>query len=243
MKAVILSISPNANIIDISHDIEKFDIRMAAYTLACAAPYFPKGTIHVAVVDPEVGTKRRALLVQTQNAFYIGPDNGILPLATNNQGIQHIFEITNPKFMLTRISNTFHGRDIFAPVAAHLANGTQPKEFGPEINKISTPKFATVVRKKNMLTGEVLHVDGFGNLITNFRTEELDSMSIRETVNIKIKNHKLRLKLGKTYEDVKKKEAVALFGSHGFLEVSVNQGNAETAFEAKRGDKITLFKL
>ena len=242
MKAVILGISPSANIIDVSHDIEKFDVRMAAYALACAAPYFPKGTVHVAVVDPDVGTRRRPLLVQTQTAFYIGPDNGVLALATNNQGIEHIFEITNPKFMLTRISNTFHGRDIFAPVAAHLANGTQPKEFGPEINRISTPKFARIVRKRNMLTGEVLHIDGFGNLITNFREEELDSMDIKETVNIKIKNHKLRLKLSKAYADVKKKEAVALFGSHGFLEVSVNQGNAGTAFEAKRGDKITLFK-
>jgi hypothetical protein len=134
MKAVILGISPSANIIDVSHDIEKFDVRMAAYALACAAPYFPKGTVHVVVVDPGVGTRRRSLLVQTQTAFYVGPDNGILALATNNQGIEHIFEITNPKFMLTRISNTFHGRDIFAPVAAHLANGTQPKEFGPDFN-------------------------------------------------------------------------------------------------------------
>jgi S-adenosylmethionine hydrolase len=242
MKAVILRISPNTTIIDITHDIEKFDIRMAAYTLACAAPYFPKDTVHVAVVDPGVGTKRRALLVQTQSAFYVGPDNGVLALATDNQGIKHIFGITNPKFMLTRISNTFHGRDIFAPVAAHLTNGTQPKEFGPEIKRISTPKFARVARKRNRLTGEVLHIDGFGNLITNFRKEELDSMGIKETVNIKIGNHKLRLKLGKAYEDVKKREAVALFGSHGFLEVSVNQGNAGTAFKAKRGDKITLLK-
>jgi S-adenosylmethionine hydrolase len=242
IKAVIVGISPNANIIDISHDIDKFDIRMAAYTLACAAPYFPKGTVHVAVVDPGVGTRRRPLLVQTQNAFYIGPDNGVLALATSNKGIEHIFEITNPKLMLTRTSNTFHGRDIFAPAAAHLANGTQPKQFGPEIKRISTPKFARVSRKRNMLTGEVLHIDGFGNIITNFRQEELDSMGIRETVNVKIKNHKLRLKLGKAYADVKKKEAVVLFGSHGFLEVSVNQGNAETAFKTKTGDKITLSK-
>jgi S-adenosylmethionine hydrolase len=243
MKAVILGISPTANIIDISHDIEKFDIRMAAYTLACAAPYFPKGTVHVAVVDPGVGTRRRPLLMQTQSAFYIGPDNGILALVTGDKGIEHIFEITNPKLMLARTSNTFHGRDIFAPAAAHLANGTQPKEFGPEITKISTPKFARIIRKRNMLTGEVLHIDGFGNIITNFLQEDLDSMGIKETVNIKIKNHKLKLKLGKAYADVKKKETVALFGSHGFLELSVNQGNAGTAFKTKTGDKITLSKL
>ena len=242
MKAVILSINPNTNIVDISHDIEKFDIKMAAYTLACATPYFPKGTIHVAVVDPGVGTRRRAILVQTQNVFYVGPDNGILTLATGNQEIQHIFKITNTKLMLTKTSHTFHGRDIFAPAAAHLTNGTKPKEFGPEIKRISTRTFATISTKNNTLTGEVLHIDGFGNIITNIRQENLNSTAIKGTVNIKTRNLKLRLKLGKTYADAKKKEAIAVIGSHGFLEVSVNQGNAQTTFKAKRGDKITLSK-
>lgn len=240
MKAVILSISPNVSIVDITHDVEKFDVRMAAYVLACAAPYFPAGTIHVAVVDPSVGTRRRALIVQTQSAFYVGPDNGVLALATNIQGVKHTFEITNRKYMLSKISNTFHGRDIFAPAAAHLANGTQPKEFGPEIRRISTPVFARVIRRKNTLIGAVLHIDGFGNIITNFREEELDWMNIKETLTFKIKNHKLRLRLGQTYAEVKKKEAIALFGSHNFLEVAVNRGNAAATYKVKRGDKITI---
>jgi len=242
MKAVILGINPNANIIDITHDINKFDVRTAAYTLACAAPFFPKGTVHVAVVDPGVGTRRWPILVQTPKAFYVGPDNGAATLAAGNEGIEHIFRITNRRFMLSTISNTFHGRDIFAPVAAHLTRGTQPTELGPETEKILTPKFARVAKKKNMLISEVLHIDSFGNIITNIREEELHSINIEETVNIKINNHKLRMKLGKAYADVKKGEPVALFGSHGFLEISVNQDSGAATFKVKAGDRITLFR-
>ena len=242
MKAVILRISPNANIIDITHDIDKFAVRTAAYALACAAPFFPMGTVHVVAVDPGVGTRRWPILVQTQKAFYVGPDNGVATLAAGNEGIEHIFRITNRRFMLSTISNTFHGRDIFAPVAAHLTRGTQPTELGSETEKILTPKFARVAKKKNMLISEVLHIDSFGNIITNIREEELHSLSIEETVNVKIKNHTLRMKLGKAYADVKKGEPVALFGSHGFLEISVNQDSGAATFKVKTADRITLFR-
>jgi S-adenosylmethionine hydrolase len=123
MKGVILTIIPNATLVDITHDIEKFNIRMAAFTLASVAPYFPKGTVHLAVVDPGVGTQRRAILVQTTQGFFVGPDNGILILPAQNQGIEHIYQLTNPKFMLPGVSSTFHGRDVFAPAAAHLDKG------------------------------------------------------------------------------------------------------------------------
>jgi S-adenosylmethionine hydrolase len=242
MKAVILRISPNTTIVDITHEIEKFNVRMAAYTLACAAPYFPDGTIHVAVIDPHVGTERRALVIKTRNAFYVGPDNGVLALAATNEGIKHVFKITNRRFMLLRISNTFHGRDIFAPVAAHLANETKPREFGPEIRRISTPEFARVARKKNALIGEVLHVDGFGNIITNFKRGQLDSIGIKGAVAIGTKNRNVTLRLCKAYAEVKKKEPLAVFGSQNFLEISVNQGNAAAIFKVKDGDKITLLR-
>src|SRR3972149_4202335 len=130
MKAVILGLSRNATIVDISHEIEKFNIRMGAYVLASAAPYFPKDTIHVVVVDPTVGTKRRPLIIQTENAFYVGTENGCLALTIKNQHVKHIYEITNQKLMLPKTSNTFHGRDIFAPAAAHLSNGVRIEEFG-----------------------------------------------------------------------------------------------------------------
>ena len=147
MKGVILTINPNATIIDITHDVEKFDIRMGAFMLASAAPYFSKGTVHLAVVDPGVGTERRAILVQTKQGFFVGPDNGVLMLAAKNQGIEHTYELSNPKFMLPKVSATFHGRDIFAPAAAYLDIGVKPAEFGPEITDAVMPEFTRVKRE------------------------------------------------------------------------------------------------
>ncbi len=240
MKAVILDICPNATIIDISHEIEKFNIKMGAYILASASPYFPKGTIHITVIDPGVGTKRRPILIQTKHGYFIGPDNGVLALAATKQGIDHVYEISNRKFMLPTISNTFHGRDIFAPAAAHLANGTSLSEFGPEIRTITTPKFAKIIKRKNMLIGEVLHIDKFGNVITNFGETELELLKAKATITFKLKNKRLKLKLCKTYGDVKPLKPLAIIGSHNFLEISVNQGNAAEAFKMKYGDKVII---
>jgi hypothetical protein len=242
MKGAILGISPNTSIVDISHDVEKFNVRMAAYTLASAAPYFSKGTVHVAVVDPGVGTKRRAILIQTRQAFYIGPDNGVLTLAARSQGIEHVFRITNAKFRLPKISNTFHGRDIFAPAAAHLSKGVQPAEFGPEIQKISLTPLARIIREKSMLVGEVLHTDGFGNLITSFPQDMLLSLGVKSKIGVKLKSRRLTLDLCKSYAEAKKNDALAIVGSHGFLEISINQGNAAADLGVKTGDRITLFR-
>lgn len=242
MKAVILSINPNATIVDITHEITKFNIRMGAYILASAHPYFPKGTIHVAVVDPDVGTKRRPLLIRTERNYYIGPNNGVLALAAKNQDVTHIYEITNRKLMLPKISSTFHGRDIFAPAAAHLANGTPPEEFGPETHKIVMPKFAKIIRRKHMLIGEVMHIDGFGNIITSFGEKEVEFMKIKHIANVKLRNARLKLKFCKTYAEVKPQKPLTLIGSHNFLEISINQGNAAEAFKIKSGDKVTLYR-
>jgi S-adenosylmethionine hydrolase len=242
MKAVILNISPNALIVDITHGVEKFNVRMGAYVLACASKYFPKGTIHVAVVDPGVGTERRAILVQTENAFYIGPDNGVLALAVKSQKIEHVYEIRNRRFMMPKISNTFHGRDVFAPAAAHLANGTLPAEFGPEIREIVTPEFAKVVRREDVLVGEVLYVDDFGNVITNFGEKELELMDVKDAVNVEFKNVRLKLKFCRAYAEVEPQKPLAIIGSHNFLEISINQGNAAETFKIKAGDKIKLYR-
>jgi S-adenosylmethionine hydrolase len=242
MKAVILSICPNAQIVDITHQIEKFNIRVGSYTLACATPYFPKGTIHVAVIDPSVGTKRRPLLIETEKDFFIGPDNGVLALAAKAQEIRHVYEISNRNFMLPKVSNTFHGRDIFAPAAAHIANGVPPSELGPEVEDIVVPEFAKLAKKKNAVVGEVLHVDSFGNIITNFEEKELKLMGISDTVNVKLKNRLLKLKLCKAYAETPPKQPLATIGSHNFLEIAINQGNAAEKFKAKTGDKITLYR-
>jgi S-adenosylmethionine hydrolase len=241
MKAVILSISPDTTIIDVTHKIEKFNIRMGAYVLASASLYFPKGTIHVAVVDPSVGTRRHPILIQAKNSYYIGPDNGVLALAAKNQGIEHVYEISNRKLMMQKISNTFHGRDVFAPAAAHLANGTLPVNFGPEIHDIVMSKFAKIVRRKNTLVGEVLHIDDFGNIITNFGDIELRLINAKNAIGIKLKNVRLKLKLCKAYANVKPQEPLAIMGSHGFLEISINQGNAAETFKIQYGDKIILY--
>jgi len=241
MKAVILGINPKATIVDISHQIEKFNIRMGAYVLAAAAQYFPKGTIHVAVIDPGVGTERRPIIIETNNGCFVGPDNGVLVLAAEKQGIRHVYEITNEKLMRSKISCTFHGRDIFAPAAAHLADGKLPKEFGPEIYNMLTTEFAKIIKKRDKLIGEVIHIDDFGNIITNFGEKELKLMKVRDIVNVELKNLKMKLKVCKTYAEVAPQKPLAIIGSHDFLEISVNQGNAADTFKIKTGDKITLY--
>lgn len=242
MKAVILNISPNATIVDITHQIDKFNIKMGAYTLASATPFFPKGAIHIAVIDPRVGTQRPALCIQTKNAYYLGPDNGVLALAAKTQGIEHVYEITNPKLMMPKISNTFHARDIFSPAAAHLANGTPPTELGPQTKKIATPKFTKVTENKNTLAGEVIHIDDFGNVITNIEKKHLQTIKLGKTVRIKIKNTSLKAKFSKTYSEGKAKELLALIGSHNFLEISINQSNAAKTLKIKDGDRVLLYR-
>jgi S-adenosylmethionine hydrolase len=238
MKAAILSLSPDTTIIDITHEIAQFNIRMGAYVLASAAPYFPEGTIHVAVVDPGVGTRRRPIVIQTQNGFFIGPDNGLLILAAEKQGTRSIHEITNPRLMLPRVSSTFHGRDVFAPAAAHLANGVAPAEFGPEVRDVVKPDFAQVTLREGVVAGGVLHVDNFGNIVTNISEKDLVRIRLAGVVNVKLRAQELELKFCKAYGEAKPMEPLALIGSHGYLEIALNQGSAAEKFKAKPGDKI-----
>jgi S-adenosyl-L-methionine hydrolase (adenosine-forming) len=239
MKGVILSINPEAKLIDITHDVKQFDIRMGAFMLASAAPYFPKGTVHVAIIDPEVGTDRRAILIETERGFFVGPDNGVLMLAAQNQKIQQIREITNSQFMLPRVSNTFHGRDIFSPSAAYLEKGVSPSQFGAEIANPTWPNFAEIKYKKDVILGEVLHVDDFGNIITNIPEQEPRQKQIKG-FSIVLRRKMLNLKFSKTYGNGKFKEAVAIIGSHGYLEIALNQGNAAEEFSVTAGDEISV---
>jgi S-adenosylmethionine hydrolase len=238
MKGVILTINPQAKIVDITHDIEKFNMRMAAFILASATPYFPERVVHLAVVDPGVGTQRRAILVQTKKSLFVGPDNGILILAAQSQGIEHIYQLTNPKFMMPSISDTFHGRDIFAPAAAHLDKGSQPIEFGQEITNPIKPEFAEVKRRNGSLMGVVIHIDGFGNIITNIKEKMVQNYA--ERVKIELPKISLILAFGKAYTHAKLKEPLLLIGSHGFVEISLNQGSAAEKFHAKAGDEVVL---
>lgn len=241
MKAAILSLSREVQIIDISHQVEKFDVRTGAFLLACAAPHFPEDTIHVAVVDPGVGTVRLPIIIQTLNACYVGPDNGVLALAVRNDGgPRSVHKINDRKLMLPNVSSTFHGRDVFAPAAARLANGRRPAEFGPKISKIDAPTFAQVIQKQGTLVGEVIHIDDFGNIITNFRPKDIRLVKTEPVFKARIKNTELTLKLCKTYAEVSQHEPLALMGSHSFLEISMNQGNAAESLKTKEGDKIAI---
>ena len=240
MKAAILSICPTVTIVDVTHEVEKFNVRTGAFLLASATPFFPEGTIHVAVVDPGVGTRRRSILMQTKRGSFVGPDNGLLVLAAEKQGVTVVREIANPQFMLPNVSSTFHGRDVFAPAAAHLANEVMPDVFGPEIRDFVKPEFAKVARKNNKLTGEVLHVDDFGNITTNISAEKLVLLNTRDVVNVELSNFRLKLNVRKTYAEAKSHEPLALIGSSGYLELAVNQGNAAETFNAKTGDKIKI---
>ncbi|MEM1606525.1 MAG: SAM-dependent chlorinase/fluorinase [Candidatus Bathyarchaeia archaeon] len=245
MKAVILSIFPNVQIVDISHEVRKFDIRMGAFLLARAAQFFPKGTVHVAVVDPGVGTERRPIIVETEKSFYVGPDNGLLMLSAQRENIRHVYVIENRKYMLRCISRTFHGRDIFAPAAAYLASGIPPSELGPEIYDPIMPQFAKPKVLKNSIKGEIIYVDDFGNLVTNITDFDLKLLEIEEGDNIIVElgGEEVLLKICKAYGEVQTGMPLAIIGSCNFLEISVNQGNASKFFGVKDGEEIIVYKL
>lgn len=244
MKAVILSICPDVTIVDICHEVNKYDIRTGAYMLARAAPFFPEGTIHVAVVDPEVGTKRRPIIITTGRHIYVGPDNGLLVLSAEKEGIGKVYEITNKNYMMKNISRTFHGRDIFSPAAAYLALGIPASNFGPEIYEINRPSFSQPKIHSQEVFGEVIHVDGFGNIVTNLSSEHLKHIGVREeqSLTVALKNSKIRAKWSSSYSEVPVGKPLIIEGSSGFLEVAVNRGDASKLLDAKAGDQI-VFKL
>jgi len=242
MKATIVSINPLAILIDITHEIDKFSIRKGAYVLASAAPYFPLKTIHLAVVDPGVGTKRQPIIVETKRSVYVGPDNGLLMLAADKEEIINVYAIDNPKYMLSRVSKTFHGRDIFAPAAAYLTKGVSPSEFGSKIYDYVFPNFVKSCIENGELLGEILHIDDFGNVISNISGEDLRQAGVHEThsLNVKINDKNFNLQFCSTYNNVPIDNPLTLIGSSNFLEFAVNQGSGRMFFNAKVGDLISV---
>ncbi|MCW4016359.1 MAG: S-adenosyl-l-methionine hydroxide adenosyltransferase family protein [Candidatus Bathyarchaeota archaeon] len=238
MKAVVLSVNPKACIVDVSHDIEKFSVHVGAYVLACVAPYFPPKTVHVAVVDPGVGTKRRPIIVETRRSFYVGPDNGLVMLVAHKEHVVNVYLIDNPKYVSSNISNTFHGRDIFAPVAAYLSKGVKPSDFGPVIQDFVFPDFAKPCTKNGALVGEVLYIDDFGNIISNISAQDLKHYGVAEgdCLVVVVGDKTLNLQFCSAYGAAPVGSCLALIGSGNFLEVAANQGSACKFFGAKIGD-------
>jgi S-adenosylmethionine hydrolase len=240
VKAAIFSICPEAEVIDITHDVERFNIRMGAFLLASATPFFPPGSVHVAVVDPGVGSERRPIAIETSRSVYVGPDNGLLVPAATREGIQHVYVLTNRSLMKDTISSTFHGRDIFAPVAAHLACGTQPKEVGEEIMNYERLSFREPKFNRQGITCEAIHIDHFGNIVTNIPQLNMEELNSIPKVVITIHSKRVRARLVKAYSDIDKKEVGLIFGSHGFLEVATREDNASRRLKTKAGDTIRL---
>ena len=223
MKGVILSIAPAARLVDITHAIPSHDLAEAAFILDSAYRYFPAGTIHVAVVDPGVGSARRAIASSMDGHVFVGPDNGILPLCANSE----TYHITNASLFHHPVSHTFHGRDIFAPVAGHLARGAPLESVGPRI-----VNFTKKAQPKPRPT--VLRVDKFGNIITNIRREDLSPDFAIRIAGLEI--HRLL----SHYDDAQPGEFFAIEGSTGYIELSLKQGSAAERLHVGRGAEIEV---
>lgn len=239
MKGVIAGINPEATIIDISHKVSPQDISEAATVLRDSYRYFPKGTVHLVVVDPGVGGNRRPIIVETADYTFIGPDNGVFTPIYESGEVLKAIEISNKDLLLPHVSNTFHGRDIFAPAAAAISKGFHISVFGHEVTDYIKMKTSLPRVSGNIMLGEVSHVDNFGNLITNIDKDTFSSFVGTNGFHINIKNRTI-LDLDKTYSDGDRGELLALIGSSNRLEISVNQGNAADTLGAEKGRLVEI---
>ncbi|MCS6936109.1 MAG: S-adenosyl-l-methionine hydroxide adenosyltransferase family protein [Candidatus Bipolaricaulota bacterium] len=239
MKGVALQICPGATFVDLSHDVERHNVREGAFLLWMTAPYFPDGTIHCAVVDPGVGTERRAIIIKTQKHFFVGPDNGLLLPAASRLGDFSVYLIQNTKFFRPEISKTFHGRDIFAPVAAHLANGIPPEEIGPPAEEWVKLSFGQGLRRGDLLEGDVIYIDSFGNAITNIAGELLPK-TLKSNLIIETERKSSSARYARTYGDFPPDELIVTVGSHGHVEIAVVRGSAAQRLRLRAGDPIKI---
>jgi S-adenosylmethionine hydrolase len=234
MKGVIAGICPEANVVDITHHVPPGDIRAGAFFLERAFAYFPRGTVHVAVVDPGVGTARAAIALRGEGHFFVGPDNGVLSLAARRG---RAVALTREAYFLPHVSNTFHGRDIFAPVAAHLAKGTPLDSLGPSKKRFAKLAWPKPRKTKLGLTAEIVSVDRFGNLITNL--EPVHWKALRRP-HLEAGTFSCA-RLAENYQAVRKKELVAVFGGYGLLEIAARDASAAKILGLTAGDAVRLF--
>jgi len=244
MKGVIWGICPTAQISDLSHMIQAQNIREAAYIFARSVPYFPKDSIHIVVVDPGVGTKRRPMAAKIGDWFFVGPDNGtitgLLQRAEQAGWQTEFVELNRIKYWLPNVSFVFHGRDIFAPVAAHVANGVPLRELGTSFTDPLRLELPKPEKTKDGWRGEVIHIDHFGNISSNIRAEDLGE-AMRQKENIMVHLNGIVIKgMVDTFGERPVGELITLLGSTGNLGISVVNGNAAAGFGVKIGDEITV---
>ncbi len=240
MKGVIYRINPRARIVDLCHEIESHNIHDAAFLLRSSYPYFSEGTIFLTVVDPGVGSERKAVIVETEKHIFVAPDNGILSFLGAKE-IKRIIQITNEEYFLKPVSDTFHGRDIFAPVAARLSRGEEVEKFGTPGKEIKKLKFSAPEVRKNRLTGEVIYVDRFGNLLTNISRDAFLGFVKDKKFCIVIGKTKIA-KISSSYEEGKKGLPVAIFDSFHNLEISLYRDDASRRLNLNKGSKIRVEK-
>ena len=244
MKGVICGICPTVQISDLSHMVPAQNIREAAYIFARSVPYFPKGSIHVVVVDPGVGTQRRPMAAQIGDWFYVGPDNGtitgLLERAEQDGWQKKFVELTNKQYWLPVVSHVFHGRDIFSPVAAHLANGLPLTDLGMSFDDPVRLELPKPERTQDGWRGEVIHIDHFGNISTNIRVEHLgEAIQQKKNITVRLNRHVIHGMVN-TFGERPIGELIALFGSTGNLGIAVVNGNAQQRLATKVGDNVEV---
>jgi S-adenosylmethionine hydrolase len=236
MKGVILRINPDARLVDITHEIEPHNIAQAAFVLANAVPYFPPDAIHLVIVDPGVGSARRALAAQVGETFFVAPDNGVLSFVLRPSS--SVVHLNNTAYFLPRVSTTFHGRDIFAPVAAHLSLGVPLTALGTPIDDWVQLPLERATRHDDHIIGRVVYIDRFGNAITNIGEEMLEGFD-RARLVVRIGAHTLR-GIHATYADASPGDALALVSSSWRVEIAVREGNAAQVLSICVGDVVTI---
>lgn len=242
LKGVILKINPEVTIIDITHAVTPFDLLDGALAIASAYAYFPPRTIHVVVVDPGVGTERRPILVSGQNQYFIAPDNGVLSGVYEKEQNFAVRHLTSEHYFQQPVSKTFHGRDVFAPVAGWLSKNWQPASMGEVIEDFKRFAMPRPKEAEGALKGIVMKVDSFGNLITNFKVEDLAGESIEKgEIQLQVGPHSVTRVVG-MFASGNAGEPVAYIGSSGYLEIAVNKGNASKTLGIGRGTPVVLGK-
>ena len=241
MKGVIFKSYPQVTCIDISHSISPQDIQAGAFILRSTVPFFPKGTIHIAVVDPGVGTQRRGIVIITNNHVLIGPDNGLLIPAAQDQGTFTVYEISNKSYISNSISSTFHGRDIFAPIAAHILQGIAFDTIGPIIHDFTYADINEPLVSPTSITGEVVFIDDFGNIITNINRSLVQSKLIAGNMfTITIKEKTVQIPYHQTYGFLPQGQLLLTIGSMNLVEIAINQGNAAKVLDISVRDPIRI---
>jgi S-adenosyl-L-methionine hydrolase (adenosine-forming) len=239
MKGVVLSINPKACQIDITHSIPSHDIVHASFILAHAYHHFPKGTIHTAIVDPGVGGERKNIAVLSGNYFFVGPDNGIFSNVLANETIKEIREIKNLPFISETVSGTFHGRDVFAPCAGFISAGKKFSDIGPVLDNVKYLDYPKVRTETMSLSGEVVFIDSFGNMITNISEQALNSFTGGKPIEIYFAAEHFK-KISNHYSEIPIGNPLVLFGSSGYLEISMNGGSAASYFMTSIGAEINV---